>query len=312
MFLLYYLLIFPLSKLPLWWLYTIKPFLFFLLYRVIGYRRKVVQTNLKNSFPDKSQSEFKKIEKDFYHYLSKLFIESIKNLTISEQKLLQRIKVKNPEVINQYYEQNRSVLLVGAHSHNWEYVITAQNILFKHQAVGIGMPLSSRFWNQKLNEKRQRFGMRVIHAKILEEKLQEWSHENLAILVLFDQSPSNPRKAYWHKFLNQQTAFLFGTEKMAVSKNFPVIQFYMNEPSEGHYEITLELITATPRNEEYGMITRRMIANLEKHILETPAHWLWSHNRWKRKVPEYLSDIQREQKEQFITWKKELLSEEHS
>lgn len=308
MFLLYYLIIYPLSKLPLWWLYGIKPFLFFLLYRVIGYRRRVVQTNLKNSFPDKSQSELKKIEKDFFHYLSKLFIESIKNLTISDRKLLQRMKVKNPEVINQFYEQNRSVLLVGPHSHNWEYMITAQNILFKHQAVGIGMPLTSRFWNQKLNEKRQRFGMRVIHAKILEEKLQEWSHENLAILVLFDQSPSNPRKAYWHQFLNQQTAFLFGTEKMAVSKNFPVIQFYMKEPSKGHYEITLELITSTPRDEEYGMITKKMIANLERHILETPAHWLWSHKRWKRKVPEDLSDIQQKQKEQFIEWKKELLT----
>ena len=303
---LYYLIVYPISKLSLSFLYVLDSLLYFVVYRLIGYRRKVVSSNLKNSFPLKSENELREIEKGYYHYLSKLFIESIKNISISKEELMPRMVVRNPEIINHFYDQGRSVLLVGSHSYNWEYLITAQNMLFKHQAVGIGKPLSNSFWDRMLTKKRERFGMRVIHAGNVKEKLQEWNKELLAILVLFDQSPRNSKSSYWTNFLNQQTAFLFGTEKMAVSYDFPVIQLQMEETSKGYYQISLDLISENPRSEEYGVIMDKLISNLEKQIITTPNNWLWSHKRWKREVPTEIDILKKEQKQKYLSWKSKL------
>ena len=47
-----------LAVLPFPVLYALSDFIYFWLYHVIGYRRKVVRTNLKNSFPEKSDSAY--------------------------------------------------------------------------------------------------------------------------------------------------------------------------------------------------------------------------------------------------------------
>ena len=41
------------SLLPFWILYLISDFLFVVIYYIVGYRRKVVQENLRNAFPEK-------------------------------------------------------------------------------------------------------------------------------------------------------------------------------------------------------------------------------------------------------------------
>ena len=209
-------------------------------------------------------------------------------------------------MLDQYFVANRSVLLVGGHYLNWEYLITAQSLLFKHQAVGIGQPLSNKFWDRKLTQRRERFGMRVVNAQNLKDKLGEWQDENLAILVLFDQNPPDYRRAYWTQFLNQTTAFLFGTEKLAVSHNLPVVFFELHQKKKGHYTLRLRTIAEHPRKEEYGVITNKIVTALETQILAEPAYWLWSHKRWKHKIPEDLSTLCTSQREQYMAWKKAL------
>ena len=82
---LYYLILVPgyaLSLLPMWWHYFWSDVLCVLIYRVVRYRRKVVRRNLKASFPDKSEAELRKVEKDFYHYFCDLLVEAVKFISI--------------------------------------------------------------------------------------------------------------------------------------------------------------------------------------------------------------------------------------
>jgi len=109
------------------------------------------------------------------------------------------------------------------------------------------MPLSSQFWHEKINRRRQRVGMRVIHAKNYREELTKNPEELKAVLVLSDQSPGNSMKSYWMDFLNQKTAVLFGTEMMANELDYSVVNFTTRKLKRGHYEMELELITREPR-----------------------------------------------------------------
>lgn len=294
----YYGFVYPVSYLPLPVMYVCIDFFYLLLITVIPYRRKVVRENIANSLPHLTPKEQRKVERQFYRHLASLLAEGTKNLTISKKELLRRITVKNPEVLEELYKKNKSVLLVSGHYNNWEWLITAQNLLFSHQAVGIGMPLSNKFWDKKLNARRARNGMHIINANNLKSFFAT-NTDCIATLVLGDQSPGDAKKAYWMKFLNQDTPVLFGTEMLAHTYDFGVVYFVINRKKRGYYEIELKVITETPRDLQWGEITEAHTKALEKDILKNPQYWIWSHKRWKRQVPENLSELKAQQKTLF-------------
>ncbi len=296
--LLYFIIVRPISRIPLWILYGIfKPF-HFVVYYIAGYRKKVVTTNVKNAFPNKSNKEQKDIVKSFYHFFSRLMAESIRNLEISEKRLLSRMKVKNPELMDKLYAENKSVILLSSHYNNWEFLVTAQNLLFKHQAVGIGTPLSNKYWDKKINGRRERFGMHVATAKNYKEVIKSYDVPT-ATLVLGDQSPSNKENAFWTRFLNQDTGFFFGAEIMANQMDAAVVYASIKFVKKGYYEVVLKLVSESPRTEDYGAIIKKYVSILENDIHNEPATWLWSHKRWKMDVRLNLTEIKKVHKKRF-------------
>ena len=228
---LYYCVVYPLSLLPLWILYRLSDLLFLLFISIIPYRKKVVQGNIEKSFPDLSPKDQAVLARGFYRHFSDLLIESIKNLSISNEELLRRMKVINPEVLKNLEKKGKSVLLVSGHFNNWEWFITSQALLTPFESYGIGMPLSNGFWDKKLTERRQRFGLKVVNAKNYKEMfLQE---KPVSVLVLSDQAPADARKSYWMDFLHQQSPVLFGVEQMANEFDLTVVYFTMKKIKRG-------------------------------------------------------------------------------
>jgi Kdo2-lipid IVA lauroyltransferase/acyltransferase len=297
--LVYYLFVYPLSKLPLGIIYLISDFFYLLLISVFPYRKNVINSNLQRSFPHKSKYEINKLRKKFYRHFSDLLAEGIKNLSISSSELKKRITLVNPEVMERLYEQKKSVLLVSGHYNNWEWMITGQQLFFKHKAVGIGMPLSSKFWDKKINALRARFGMKIIHSKIVKDSFDALNKECIATLILSDQSPGDSNKAFWTSFLNQKTAVLFGCEQLAHTYNHAVVFFHLEKVNRGYYKLHLQEITSNPRELNWGDITQKHTQLLEKIIEEKPEFWLWSHKRWKREMPENMIELIAFQKEKF-------------
>lgn len=295
----YYIFILPLSYLPLRVIYLLTDLFFVLLISIVPYRKKVIQTNLRNSFPEKSNKEINQLTRKFYWHFTDILAEGVKNLSISESALKRRFKVKNPELMQELHSKNKSALLVSGHYNNWEWLITSQNFLFPHQAMGIGMPLTSKFWDKKINTRRERFGMQVVHGKNFKERIELNKKIPVAILVLSDQSPGDSRKSYWMEFLNQQTAVLFGAEQMAHQYHFSVVFFHTRKVKRGYYELELKLITDTPSEMNWGEITEEHTHQLERAILEKPAYWVWSHKRWKRTIPADLEELKKEQHATF-------------
>ena len=297
----YYLFVLPLSKLPLWITYRFSDLFFLLLITVFPYRKKVIEGNIARSFPDLTKKEHRKIKRSFYRYFADMLLEGVKNLGISEKELRKRFQIKNPELMEQLYEQNKSVLLVSAHYMNWEWMITGQDLFFPHQAIGIGMPLTSGYWDKKINTLRSRFGMKVIYAKIVKETFNSYLQKGVptATLVLSDQSPADSTKCYWTTFLHQTTGILFGAEQLANTYDQAVVFYLPKKIKRGYYEVELQLLTDEPRTLPWGEITETHAKLLEKRILEEPGPWLWSHKRWKRTVPDNIPKLKEEQREKF-------------
>ena len=284
--LLYYLVIIPVSLLPFPLLYALSDGLYILFYYMLGYRKKVVLQNIRNSFPDKTEKEHIEICKKFYRHFCDLVVESLKTFTISEKEVLKRVICTNPEVIDKYFDQKRSVIIAGGHYNNWELFAVAVDALIKHKTVGIYKPLSNKYFDGKMRATRGKYGLEMISTKEVKQFFD--NHTNVLTATIFgtDQSPSNPNNAYWMKFLNQDTGVLFGAEKFAKEYNYPVVYGRLNKLKRGHYSLDFTDVTDTPTETAYGEITEKITLLLEKDIEAIPQYWLWTHRRWKHKRPE--------------------------
>jgi KDO2-lipid IV(A) lauroyltransferase len=296
---LYFFVLLPLSKLPLFVLYWMADFVYFLFRTIWPYRKKVVTANLQRSFPDKTASELQSIQNKFYRHLADLLAESIKNLSISANELRQRMTVENPEFLHEMAQKKRSFLLIGAHYGNWEWVITSQALLFPQHSIGLGKPLSNGYLDKKINALRGRFGMDIVHAHNYKDFVNKKYTNGFAMLTLSDQSPGDSLKSYWTHFLNQPTAVLFGAEQMAHQYDLAVVFFTLNKTKRGHYAIKLELICDSPKGLPYGEITEKHTRLLEKQLRAKPEFWLWSHKRWKREIPENVAQLMEQHRLKF-------------
>ncbi len=298
---LYYIILLPLSILPLSVLYVFSYFTYVLLYYLLRYRKKVVLDNLQNSLPNIDDAARKKIIKSFYKHFADILVEGIKNLSISKKDLERRVRFKNPELITEYYKNNKSVILTSGHYNNWEWFITIQDCLLPHQALGIGMPLSQQYLDKKINERRSRLGMIVTHSRNYKKSIEDLKDTPYALLILGDQSPGDEKKSYWTTFLKQDTGFVFGTEMIANNYDLPVIYYTTTKIKRGYYELEFKLICDKPKALKYGEITEKYVNFLEKDILNEPSHWIWSHKRWKKRKPKDLENLKNEHENTFNT-----------
>lgn len=282
----YYLFLLPVSRLPFWLLYLISDFIYLILYRIIGYRKKVVRTNLQLSFPEKEMNEIRSIEKKFYSHLCDLIVESIKAFTISSEEAQKRMVNRNVSLINRFYKENKHVVMVGGHYGNWELYAITIGLGLEHEALALYTSLTNKFMDEKVRTSRSKYGLGM-YSSVKIRNLIKANEKNLyAVIFAADQSPRKKQRSFWLKFLNQETGVQFGTEKFAINHNAAVVFGNIYKVKRGYYEVEYELICEDATNTEYGFITKNHTERLEKIIQENPEYWLWSHKRWKHQRPE--------------------------
>jgi len=271
------------SLLPFWMLYLIADFVFFLLYHMIGYRRKVVQENLLNSFPEKSAEERHSIEKKYYLHLADLMVETIKMVSISEKEIVKRVLTPNPEMLDHYFNQGRSVMMALGHYGNWEIANLRASKLFKCPFLIVYKPLTNQVFDEFFIKMRSRFGATLVPMKNVMRSMVKHKDEVILSAFVADQTPVKHEASFFVDFLNQPTAFFLGVEKIAKATN-PVIVFCdVERVRRGYYSFKATLISENPKETAPHEITKAYVKCLEDMIKKDPPYWLWSHRRWKFK-----------------------------
>ncbi|MDU1889284.1 MAG: lysophospholipid acyltransferase family protein [Dysgonomonas sp.] len=275
------------ALLPFRALYILSDILYFFVYKLAGYRLKVVRTNLENSFPDKTKEELRKIEREFYHHFCDYFVETLKLLHISDEEMQRRMKFENVELIKDLMKDGNSCLMFLGHYCNWEWV-TSLNLHFKDGNILLGeiyKPLRNKAFDDLFRKLRSRFGSVGIIKSDTLRIIVKWRKEKKQTLIGFmaDQTPTLNNIHYWTSFLNQDSPVFTGVERIAKQTGFSVVYLDIQKVKRGYYTSTVKLICEKPQEEPEFKITETYIREMEKTILRNPAYWLWTHNRWKRK-----------------------------
>ncbi len=284
---LFYFLIFPLifffSRLPFWWLYRLSDLFYLIVYKLIGYRKKVVRKNLKLAFPDKTAAERKQIEKAFYKHFTDLFVEMIKAFNLSLPAMRRHFEYVNPELLNALTEQGKNIVMVGSHYGNWEGLIALAPSV-KALPIATYLKINNPYFEKFMLKNRQRFGAKLVETKQLRKTLTQLDQADKKFIVALvsDQSPQMHKAKYWRSFLGVPDLPVFtGAEELAKKFDAAVVFFDIQKKKRGNYQVKFELITDTPHQFPDYKLTDRFIDLAEKQIKKQPAYYLWTHNRFK-------------------------------
>jgi KDO2-lipid IV(A) lauroyltransferase len=264
-------------------LYVLSDAMAFVLLKVIGYRRKVVEDNLRNSFPKKTDDEILRLIRLSYKNLADNTLETLKLFTTPIPEIKRRCPVINPEIVNQYLDRHQPIILAGSHYNNWEITGITMPPTFHGATVTAFKPLTNKLIDRYLNQTRSRTGMEMVRMDEMFKMMRKRAGEPVVWILLADQSPSSRKNAHWVQFLGQDSASLPGTDVLARKFNFPVLYYHVRRTSRGHYEVEFSEIWKTPSEAAEMDITRAYAQQLEAYIREQPENWLWSHKRWKIK-----------------------------
>jgi KDO2-lipid IV(A) lauroyltransferase len=278
-------LIYLIAWLPFRLLYLLSDILYFILFRLLRYRTQVVYSNLKNSFPEKSETEIQYIQDQFYRYFCDLILESIKTLTIRPSTVRKRVLFGNMSAFERFYQQKQSIVIVMGHLGNWEMAGAGFSQLPYHRLYVIYHPMKNKYFDKLVYHMRTRLGNRLYPMKETFKGMVANRHEITATAFIADQTPS-PHYAFWTTFLNQDTPVFTGTAKISSKLNYPIVYVSVIRPRRGYYQIESELLIEQPVLLSEDEISERHTRRLEQDIRARPELWLWTHRRWKHKRPE--------------------------
>ena len=290
--LLVYVLTYPLlrllSLLPFSVLYVVSDLVFFMVYRVIGYRKGVVRGNLELVFPDKAVPELRRIEKAFYQHMCDMFLEMIKTIGITDSEIQKRYTFTNIEEFLQFEKKKQSVMLMLPHYASWEWVFSL-NTHINSAAYGIYQPLTNKYFDRLVRSLRAKWGTTLITTKQIWDIAAKNNKENkLAVYgIISDQSPMIRKAHYWAPFMGITVPMHTGAEYLCKKFNFPVLFLKVEKVKRGHYRSTFHVLAKDPNDYPDYELTDAYFKQVENAINEAPEYYFWTHKRWKHrdKVP---------------------------
>lgn len=276
-----------------------KNFLAWFLRSVLHYRSDVVMVNLGRSFPEKSYEQLQEIHKQFYTHLATVFLEALWFGRRRGEKGRKRLRdshiveFTNPEELNRLYGGARQLMLLQAHTGNWELIGGILNYSY-----GVPMDISAdriavsylRLHNARMDRLMARsrtamvedlgFNGYVEAGEILRYALRN-REEKFTYIFITDQYPYNHHDNVQVDFLHQKTATMTAAAALAVKLDMAVGYLRFECREGGGYRMTVVPLSDRAAGENPVELMQRYYRLLEEDIQKQPWNYLWTHKRWK-------------------------------
>ena len=269
------------SKVPFAALYFVSDAFYLLNRYVIRYRYDVVRSNLRNAFPERSEGEINALTEQTFRNLADLLVETIKGIGISRDELERRMAITASSRVHELVNQGKPLIFLTAHYCNWEWLLLYSCMHLPHPLMVAYQPFHDQRFDEFMLEARTRFGGELVPATDLIRQIIKHRKTLKTLTLLADQSPARSERKYWTTFLNQDTAFIDGTDSLAWLTGMPVIFVSTKRRKRGHYDVSLDVIAEPPYEKNVHTVVERYARELEAMIQADPSAWLWSHRRWK-------------------------------
>lgn len=272
------------SKLPFKLFYWFSDGIYVLIYYIIGYRKKIVRHNILIALPNLSESERLKIEKKFYRHMCDMFLEMIKTMSISTEEMKKRFKITNIEVVKEYEQKNKSIILLASHYASWEWLLSI-NESTSFKCIGVYKKINNPYFDKLIRNIRSKFNSELVATDKTIALIAE--NQEKGIMGMYglasDQSPQVHKTYHWQQFMGIEVPVHTGAEMLAKRYDLEVVFAKVKKVKRGFYEATFVPICEHPRTIPDYEITDTYLKEVEKQILEAPEYYFWTHKRWKHR-----------------------------
>ncbi|NMR32928.1 lipid A biosynthesis acyltransferase [Chryseobacterium aquaticum] len=270
------------SKMPLKILYIFSDIIFFLNYYFVGYRKKIITQNLKNSFPEKSPKEIAEIRKKFYLNFSDYLAETVKSFTMSKTETRVRMQHINQHLFHEAKQEGKNIILLAGHVFNWEWMNALATVVPQNNCHPVYRKVNSEFWEKQMKKVRSKFGNQALEAnEVIMNIFRSKNDGDSIYLFVADQTPHSSHVNYGLEFLNQRTPAFIGYDKLATRMDFVFLYTEMKKVKRGHYQINYSRIEPDGEKFVNNEVVKKFHKLLENTIKKRPDNYLWSHRKWK-------------------------------
>ena len=241
--------------------------------------KKIILSNLKRAYPDKSSEDLNKIINSMWNNYGRFFAEFMFIKDFRKGKLSEKIEIEGKEILDNIKINNRQVIFISGHFSNFELMaMCLEKSGIKLSAIY--RPLNNIFLNKIMETLRKKYICRNQIKKGIGglKKLIELKKNNLSTALMIDQRVS---EGILSDFFNKKALTTTIPAQLVKKFNIPIVPVYI-ERTEG---IKFKIIISPPinfsENSTIQSITDELNLVLEKMIIKKPEQWIWSHNRWK-------------------------------
>ena len=269
---------------------------------VMRYRRDVVTVNLARSFPDKKYEELDLIRKRFYRHFGTLLSEAIWFCGCEGEKGGLRLKkegivrITNPETLNSLLEASDSLVILSAHTGNWELIGGLKSYspdvplrLGENDVHVVYKRLNNQVWEDVM--KRNRIAPIVdkkaydglVESKTALRHILARRKEKKIFIFNTDQHPyQDAVPIEIGEFLHQPTTSMDAAAKLAVKFGLAVAYLsFRPAEKDGCWTMTFEPICQNASGADSTEIMKQYYQLLQRDLEAAPWNYLWTHKRWK-------------------------------
>ena len=241
--------------------------------------KKIIDTNIKKAFPNKSPEEIEKISKSMWNNYGRIFAEYIFIKDFRSGKLASNIKIDGEEILKEINQSKKQVIFISGHLANFELMaMCLEKSGIKLSAIY--RPLNNIFLNKIMERIRRKYICKNQIKKGIGglKKLINLKKKNYSTALMIDQRVS---EGILSNFFNEKALTTTIPAQLVKKFNIPVVPIYIERVDGLKFKIHINEPVFFSKETSIKTITDELNKILEKMVIKKPDQWIWSHNRWK-------------------------------
>ncbi|MCE1185638.1 MAG: lipid A biosynthesis acyltransferase [Rhodocyclales bacterium] len=255
-----------------------------LLYRLIPGRRKVVLTNLRLCFPEKSEAERRALAREHFALAGRSLIERGLAWFAPAERIRQLVRIEGEERLRALVDGGQPVILLAPHFLGLD--LGGTRIAMSFDSVSIYARQRDAVIDRWLYHGRSRFGDQLLLRR--DESIRS-SIKAIKACRPFYYLPDMDHGAHesvFVPFFGVQAATLAALPRFAKLGGAVVVPCITEIlPGGAGYVVRFEEPWQDFPGESVEEDARRMNACIEDHIRRIPAQYYWVHRRFKTRPP---------------------------
>jgi len=241
--------------------------------------KKIIHSNIKKAFPNKSQEDVEKISKSMWNNYGRIFAEYMFIKDFRSGNLTSKIKIEGNEILKEINQSKKQVIFISGHLANFELMaMCLEKSGIKLSAIY--RPLNNIFLNKIMERIRRKYICKNQIKKGIGglKKLINLKKKNYSTALMIDQRVS---EGILSNFFNEKALTTTIPAQLIKKFKIPVVPIYIERIEGINFKIKVNQPINFAENDSTQNITDELNRILEEMIYKKPGQWIWSHNRWK-------------------------------